>query len=343
VAEVAEVKGKRRVGFKRWLILGFIILEIILAGLYPPIPPAVELAAEPLTDTVSIPILGDVALTNTILTVFIADILLILAAIAVYRAYQGGGLQAPRGIAGVFEMIVEAMYNLVQSVAGSKWARTFFPLVGTILILVLTVNFMKLLPGMESIGFVHEIHEGEGYDLQAFGPVSILAEPAEGETGHYNIIPWFRPASTDLNFTLSIALVAMISVQIIGLRAGGIGYFEKFANFRNFIKMWAREKLGAFDILMPFIDIFIGILELIAEFARIISFTFRLFGSMFAGAVLLGVVGSLFLFVQTGFLFLEIFFGGVQAFVFAMLTLVFLTMATQTHGGGGHEEPHEAH
>lgn len=340
---MAEVKRKRRFGFKRWLVLGLVILEIILTGVFTPIRPAVELAAEPLTPTVNIPILGEMALTNTILTVFIADILLILAALAVNRAYRGGGLQAPGGIAGVFEMIVEALYNLVQSVAGSKWARTFFPLVATILILVLTVNLMKLLPGMESIGFVHEIHEGEGYNLQSFGPFSILVEPPEGETGHYNIIPWLRPASTDLNFTLSIALIAMGFVQVIGLRAGGPGYLEKFANFRNFLKMWAREKLGAFDLLMPFIDIFIGILELIAEFARIISFTFRLFGSMFAGAVLLGVVGSLFSVIQTGFLFLEVFFGGVQAFVFAMLTLVFLTMATQTHGGGGHEEPHEAH
>jgi F-type H+-transporting ATPase subunit a len=332
---------RRRFGFKRWIILALIVLELWLARIFPPFKPAVELAAEPLTDYVSIPILGRLAFTNTMFTVLVADLILILAAFAVYRAYKSG-VEVPTGIAGIFEMIVEGIYNLVESVAGSRWARTIFPLVATILIMVITVNFMKILPGMEAIGLMHHVKEGAaGYERQDLGPVSILTEPPEGQYGEYHVIPFLRPVATDLNFTMSIAIITLAAVQIIGMRAGGPTYLTKFFNLKPFFRMWAAEKLGAFDLLMPFIDIFVGILELIAEFARILSFTFRLFGAMFAGAILLGVTGALFLVGQMPFFFIEIFFGAIQAFVFAMLALVFMTMATQTHGAHGGTGEHE--
>jgi F-type H+-transporting ATPase subunit a len=336
-----EETPRRRFGFKRWIILALIVIEIFLARFFPPFRPVTELAAEHLHEPVHLPIIGEFALTNTILTVLIADIILILAAVSVYRAYKTPGV-IPSGVAGVFELIVEGISNLVESVAGTRWGRSIFPLVATILILVITVNFMKLLPGMEAFGPIHDLHgEAEGYELQEILPgLSILVAPPEGVEGHYHVIPFLRPVSTDLNFTLSIALITMIAVQIIGVRAGGPVYFTKFFNLKPFFTMWVKEKLGAFDVLMPFIDIFVGILELIAEFARIISFTFRLFGSMFAGAVLLGVTGALFLVLQLPFFFIEVFFGAIQAFVFAMLALVFMTMATQLHGGHGGEGEH---
>jgi F-type H+-transporting ATPase subunit a len=275
------------------------------------------------------------------------DLILILAAFSVYRAYKSGKVILT-GVAGVMEMIVEGIYNLVESVAGSRWARSIFPLVASILLVVLTANLLKLFPFMETWGLLHEVHgHGEAFEKRAILPgVYMLTNPAEGQEGHYHVIPFFRPASTDLNFTMSIALVAIVAVQILGMRAVGPTYLTKFFNLKPFFRMWATEKLGAFDMLMPLIDIFVGILELIAEFARIISFTFRLFGAMFAGAVLLGVTGALFTVLQLPFLFIEIFFGAIQAFVFAMLTLVFMTMATQAHGGHGgtgeHGPEHEA-
>jgi F-type H+-transporting ATPase subunit a len=330
-------KKRRRLGFKRWIILALIVVQFVIASYFPPIKPHIELAAESLTPTVNLGIFGTVGLTNTILTVLIADLVLILAAIGVSRGYKNPD-SIPAGVAGLFEPIVEGIRNLVESVSG-RWAKQIFPWVATILLFVITVNMMKLIPGVESIGWVHELHDAEGYAIQDAGPVSVLVQPEPGEVGHYHIEPFFRPASTDLNFTLSIALVAMTMVQVIGFRANGPIYLTKFFNLKPFFRMWAREKLGAFDMLMPFIDIFVGLLELIAEFARIISFTFRLFGAMFAGAILLGVTGALFIIVQLPFLFFEIFIGAVQAFVFAMLTLVFMTMAT--HGHGEHEE-HEA-
>ena len=103
--------------------------------------------------------------------------------------------------------------------------------------------------------------------------------------------------------------------------------------------MLFREKLGPFELIFPFTDIFVGLLELMAEFAKIISFSFRLFGNIFAGSVLLFVMGSLIpVVVQSGFLFLELLVGVIQALVFGLLTLVFMTMATMSHDE--HEDEH---
>ncbi len=103
--------------------------------------------------------------------------------------------------------------------------------------------------------------------------------------------------------------------------------------------MWVKPHLGPFDLIFPFVDIFVGILELIAEIAKIISFTFRLFGNIFAGAVVLFVMGSLLPMIQSPFLILELLVGAIQAFVFGMLTMVFMSMVVQSH----HDEGKESH
>jgi len=336
---------KIHIGFTRWIVLALVIAEVIVAGIYKPISPHVQLPSETLSPVVDLPIIGKIALTNTMVSVFIADVLLILAAVAVSRSYRERDA-VPRGVAAVFEMIVEALYNLTESTAG-KWARKVFPVMATIFLLVLMVNLMKLIPGVESVGILHEVEKGQhGYPTISLGFATAIVKPpqeASGEAGShgYNVIPFIRPASTDLSFTLTLALIAIVSVQIMGLQAGGFRYLGKFFNVIDFLKLWVKEKIGAFDLIMPFLNIFVGILELMAEIARIISFAFRLLGVMFAGAVLLFVMGSIFNVLQSAFLGLELFFGAIQAFVFAMLAVVFMTMATQIHGG--HDEHAEAH
>jgi hypothetical protein len=176
-------------------------------------------------------------------------------------------------------------------------------------------------------------------------PEEAGAAEAGGEHGEdlYGVVPWVRTASTDLNFTLALALVSVVMTQVIGVRALGLGYFSKFFDFGGFVKLWSKEDLGPFDVMMPFLDIFVGILELVAEIAKIISFSFRLFGNIFAGTILLFVIGSLVpVLVQSGVLMLEFAVGLIQALVFGMLTLVFMTIATQGHGHDdeGHEEAH---
>lgn len=130
----------------------------------------------------------------------------------------------------------------------------------------------------------------------------------------HGFVPLLRGATADINTTLALALFAMVSVQIFGYKHRGIRYFGKFINFSN-----------------P-INLFVGFLELISEFSRTISFTFRLFGNIFAGEVLLAVIAFLVpLVASLPFLGLEIFVGFIQALVFSTLTLVFINLATAEH------------
>jgi len=141
------------------------------------------------------------------------------------------------------------------------------------------------------------------------------------------VVPYVRVASTDLNFTAALALIAVFMTQVIGVRTQGIRYFSKFLNFTT---MFKKPFLGVLDFV-------VGVLELISEFSKIISFTFRLFGNIFAGSVLLFIVGSMVpVFAQSAILVFEFGIGLIQAFVFGMLTLVFMTQATQGHGDDSH-------
>tara|TARA_Y100000590_G_scaffold16981_1_gene20348 strand:+ start:5121 stop:6302 length:1182 start_codon:yes stop_codon:yes gene_type:complete len=137
--------------------------------------------------------------------------------------------------------------------------------------------------------------------------------------GH--LVPFLRSANTDLNMSLAIAIVAMVMVHFWGLSILGIfGHIGKFINF----------KAGP-------IGFFVGLLEIIGEVGRVISFTFRLFGNIFAGEVLLMAMAFLLPFIGIlPFLGLELFVGLIQAFVFSMLTLVFAAMASVSHDGGDH-------
>ena len=146
------------------------------------------------------------------------------------------------------------------------------------------------------------------------------------------LIPFFRNANTGLNTTLAIALIAMFFVEFWGIRSLGLfRYAGKFLNFSGF-------KRG---ITTGFIDFFVGILEGISEIARVISFTFRLFGNMFAGEILLFVMMFLIpLALVVPFYGLELFVGFIQATIFAVLTLMFAAIAVTAHGDHGDHEEH---
>lgn len=132
--------------------------------------------------------------------------------------------------------------------------------------------------------------------------------------GHESFVPLFRGATADINATLALAIISVGLTQYIGIRYLGLKYFSKFINFSS-----------------P-MNFFIGILELISEFSKIVSFAFRLFGNIFAGEVLLVVMAFLAPFTAPiPFIGLEIFVGFVQALVFSMLTLVFMNLATVSH------------
>ncbi len=267
----------------------------------------ISLAAEPIFH------LGSFPVTNTLLVAWVIILFLVVVALVVRRKIK----EIPAGLQNFVEAIFEGALNFMESITGDrKQARKFFPIVFTIFIFVILSNWIEVIPGLGTIG-IWEEHGGK----------TIL-------------VPFIRSASADLNVTLAIAIVSVISTQIFGIMAIGFGkYGKKFLPFGGLFKI----KYGFLPVpsFNGFVMFFAGFLELIAELAKFISFSFRLFGNIFAGEVLLTVVSFLVPYiVPLPFLFLEFFVGFIQALVFSMLTLVFLKMAVTEHE---HEEHKEAH
>jgi F-type H+-transporting ATPase subunit a len=158
---VAEKRfSKWRYGFNRWVILLLVILNIFFVYyVYYPVLPHIQLPAENVSE---IPLFGDFFLTNTMVATIIADVILILIAIAVSRAVRSGEL-IPKGIPGAIEAILEVINNLTESTAG-KWAKSIFPFFATITLLVLVVNWMELIPGVDSIGRLE--HTDHGHPIE---------------------------------------------------------------------------------------------------------------------------------------------------------------------------------
>jgi F-type H+-transporting ATPase subunit a len=155
---------------------------------------------------------------------------------------------------------------------------------------------------------------------------------AEGAPCHAcEVVPWLRGAATDLNFPLALAVVAVVMTQVYGVWSLGAGYFGKFFQFGALVNG------GIFGI----INFGVGFLELLLEFAKILSFSFRLFGNIFAGTLLLSIVGALLpVLIPPGLYLFEIFFGTIQAYVFYLLATMFISMALVSHHGDEHGEEH---
>jgi F-type H+-transporting ATPase subunit a len=322
--QTLEKTRKWRWGVNRWIVLLFIVLGIFAANAYPPIRPHIQVAPEKISGVLfTLPYIGPFYLTNTLVASFITYILLIIIAFFVKRAATSGDL-VPKGFSGAVEALIEIIYNQTETTAG-KWAKTIFPFFATITLVVLLSNWLEMLPGVDSIGFIE--HAAKGYNVQEIIP-GVISGLVQG-TGNAVIVPYVRVASTDLNFTLALALISVFMTQVIGVRAQGLDYFSKFFNVKT---LFTKPLFGA-------IDFAVGILELISEMSKLLSFTFRLFGNIFAGSVLLFLIGSMIpVFAQSAVLLFEFFIGAIQAVVFGMLTMIFMTMATQGHGD--HEEGH---
>jgi F-type H+-transporting ATPase subunit a len=244
-------------------------------------------------------------ITNSIIGAWITIIFLVGFSYIVTRRMKliPGRLQA------AFEFLIGWLYDLCCSVAGEENGRRFFPVVATIFLFVAFNAWLALLPG--------------------FG--SITAHTAEGE------MELIRPANTDINMPLALALTSFIFVEFFGLRTLGVRYLSKFFNVREFFRgvrrlFTGRLKSGLSGLFTGVMTIFTGLLEGLSEFIRIVSLTFRLFGNMTAGEILLLVAAFLvpWLFAIP-FYGLELLIGFIQAIIFGGLTLIFLTLAVESH------------
>lgn len=320
-----ETTHKWKWGVNRWFVLLFIILNIIGVNLFAPVRPHIQVAPETLSaqPLLTLPGIGPFFITNTMVAMLIGDIILIGLAFAIRVSTRRGNL-VPSGIAGGMEALLEVVYNLTETSAG-KWAKTIFPWFMTILLLVLVANMLKIIPGVESIGILHHYKDGHAIQDLFPGVATVLDKEPEGEG--YIVTPFVRGLSTDLNFTVALALISVFMTQLIGIKAQGAAYFSKFFNTRT---LFSNPFFGAMDFI-------VGILETISEIAKLLSFSFRLFGVMFSGVVLVALVATMVpVFIPSFVYMFEVFMALIQAFVFGMLTMVFMAQATRGHDSKEH-------
>lgn len=357
-----------------------IVFAFVLGGIYKPVSPAVVLPGEKVWPSLPEFVIGpsfSLTLTNTLLATLIADVVLILMALGAVNFVRSGKL-VPQGFYNFFEFLVEFLWDATENAAGAKWAKRIFPYMATIFLLVFVSNMVKLVPGFESIGYLKAAHG----TVKGYAPVQILpgiyaidgshevphadeahsegtdAHSTEGTDSHSTegeatdthgteaagaaaegictsceVVPFLRGSATDLNFTFALAIIAVVMIQVFGFQALGPGYLTKFFNLKTII---SKPFFG-------FIDFGVGLLELVSEFSKVLSFGFRLFGNIFAGALLLSILGALTAVVVPSMLYaLEIFVGLIQAYVFSMLALVFMSQATVSHHGDDHGGEHGA-
>ena len=313
----------------RALLIVLAVVVVVAVGfvIFPSDMAAISVAAEPIG-------LGP-HFTNALLTSFVLSAALVIFSFVLGRRLQ----ERPDGLQNVVESVIEGLDNLVKDAAPARWAERFFPIVATIFLYLIVVNMFSLLtPFLGAIGPAHSTSEGGiAPDAERFGiPRMVLIggefkdlEPlhhpgqhddtAASGDDHVLIVPFLRAPSSDLNMTLALALITVILTQWFGLRSHGARYLSTFLPLgglrRKGFATWA-------------IELFVGVLEGISELARIVSFSFRLFGNVFAGEVMLIVISSLVpLGLVVVFFGLEILVGLIQAIVFFLLALVFFSIA----------------
>lgn len=240
----------------------------------------IALAAEKLFN------IGPLPVTNSLLTTWIVTIILLTFAYFATKKMT----KVPQGVQNVAEAAVEALSDLVSSLAPDK-TKVFLPIIASFFFFIILGNYFGLLPGVGTIGF-HTVDHGK-------------------ET----FVPLFRSINSDLNTTAALAIVSIFATHFLSIRYLGMGGY-----------------VGKFLSLHP-IFLFVGFLEIIGEVTKVLSLSFRLFGNVFAGEVLLTTASSkLFaFFIPIPFYFLELLVGFVQALIFAMLTLVFMVILTEKH------------
>lgn len=299
--------------------------------------------------------IGPVAITNSMVMMFIVMVLLIL----VFGLIARSAKPVPGRAQGAFELIAEFLLNLVEGTGGKELGRKVFPLVAAIFIFLAFANYTGILPGVGTIyleepAAAETIDEGDEAATNETGALEVAsidslapAAAASAAVIEGNVpkrVYLMRPPNADLNMTLAMSVLTFTMVQIYGIRAhGAIGRIKHMANP---------------PFLLP--------IEIISEFSRIISLSARLFGNVFAGEVLLGVIyamvkgiaglltsvtvvagiaGAVVLGVlPVIFILLELMFGTIQALVFALLTLIYIALAAaHEHGHGEEAHKEEAH
>lgn len=247
--------------------------------------------------------IGNFSITNAFATSMVALLIVVIFALLIHRSIK----KVPTGIQNAMEMIIEGFLGIFDSVTGSrKRSLQFAPIALTFFFFILINNWLGLLPGVGSIGQIVQTGEGKFF------------------------IPYLRGGTADLNTTLALATIGIVLSHIMGVVAiGWWKYLNKFINIQAFLDIPKKIKKDPMVILTNPITAFVGLIEIIGELAKIASLSFRLFGNVFAGEVLLASMSAILAFgIPIPFMFLEILVGLIQALIFAMLILTYLSINT---------------
>lgn len=244
---------------------------------------------------------GSFTVTNSLLTSWVALIIIFVLAWRIGRKVN----MIPRGLQNVAEALIDFFLNFFDSITGSRDKTTkFFPFVFTFFVFIIVCNILGLLPGVGTFG-------------------QVVAEGSEKV-----FVPYFRGTSADLNTTLALATIGVVASHIVSIMALGFWkYINKFFNIKAFLEIPKKIKKDPSVILVNPIKFFVGLMEIISELAKIASLSFRLFGNVFAGEVLLASMSAILAFgLPLPFMFLEVMVGCIQALIFSVLILSYLSM-----------------
>ncbi|MCD4760579.1 F0F1 ATP synthase subunit A [bacterium] len=251
-----------------------------------------SLFAEPLFNV------GGFTVTNSLLTSWIAVFLIIILSVIIRKKLS----KVPSKFQSFMETVVEGAYGMMDMVTNDrKKSERIFPVIFSLFIFVLINNWLGLFPGLGSIT--------------------------------YNGTALFRGGTADLNTTLALGLFSVIAANIFGIIVvGGWTWFNKFINLKTMMDIPRKFTKEPTVALINPINFFVGLVEVISEVAKIASLSFRLFGNVFAGEVLLASIAAMVAYgVPLPFMFLELIVGIIQALIFSILTLVYFTIASTEH------------
>lgn len=242
--------------------------------------------------------IGDFKVTNSLITSWVAVFLIIILSLVI-RAKNS---KVPTVFQSFMETIIEGALGMMDMVTNDRQkSQKVFPIVFGIFLFVLINNWLGLVPGLGSIT--------------------------------YNGTALLRGGTADLNTTLALGLFAVVAANIFGIIVvGGWNWFNKFVNIKAIIEIPGKIKKDPTIVLVNPITFFVGLIEIVSEVAKVASLSFRLFGNIFAGEVLIASISAMVAYgVPLPFMFLEVIVGIIQALIFSILTLVYFTIASTEH------------
>lgn len=255
--------------------------------------------------------IGSFPITNAYLNSLLTVLIVVVGGFFIQRSLR----DVPTGAQNFAESVLELMLSYADRVTGDrKKSLRLLPLAGSLFLFIIISNWAGILPGIGSIGIYHTMAGG----VREF-------------------IPLFRSANADLNLTLAMAAVSIITVHVLGVAT--VGFFRYANKFIKLGDLWQAVRSGSIEkIFTAIVEFGVGLLEIISEVSKVLSLSLRLFGNIFAGEVLLTVLSAIVAYlVPLPFMALELLVGFIQALVFSMLVLVYTSVATMPLPDHGHD------